>query len=330
MVKCELCRGEFDVITWKHLKKHHISVNEYKTQFPTSLLMSPEALERKRTSAGIANSSRKGIKRSDTVVNKIKQTKALNPISAWNKGIAKTEAQKQQISAVKKQQYASGEIQHWNTGQITSDETKLKISTTSLAQHRQQSTNSKQKREKTIAEKTKAGWRRTVPNSSMTDSHRQAWLAGGAHSNQTRTQLSIDRCNNICTANNINIVEVSKNSYQFTLSCTTCNTQYTRTRNAFVVSKINQLAYRCPSCFPREIIISKAEQEVATYIQSLVSSPIQTNDRTILNGKEIDCYVPALRVGFEYNGLYWHSESAEKIENIMHGRHKQQKPTVFD
>ncbi len=31
-------------------------------------------------------------------------------------------------------------------------------------------------------------------------------------------------------------------------------------------------------------------------------------DRTILNGKEIDIYIPDNKIGFEFNGVYWHSE----------------------
>jgi len=30
---------------------------------------------------------------------------------------------------------------------------------------------------------------------------------------------------------------------------------------------------------------------------------VKKHDRTTLNGLEIDCYVPALKLGFEYNGL---------------------------
>ena len=33
-----------------------------------------------------------------------------------------------------------------------------------------------------------------------------------------------------------------------------------------------------------------------------------TNDRTILNGKEIDLYYPDLKLGIEFNGNYWHSD----------------------
>ena len=36
------------------------------------------------------------------------------------------------------------------------------------------------------------------------------------------------------------------------------------------------------------------------------------HDRNILNGKEIDIFIPKLKIGVEYNGLYWHSEANSK------------------
>lgn len=32
------------------------------------------------------------------------------------------------------------------------------------------------------------------------------------------------------------------------------------------------------------------------------------NDRTILEGKEIDILLPDLNIGFEYDGIYWHKD----------------------
>lgn len=53
--------------------------------------------------------------------------------------------------------------------------------------------------------------------------------------------------------------------------------------------------------------VSKREQEVADFIRSLDVDFIE-NDRKVLNGKEIDIYVPRTKIGIEFNGLYWHSE----------------------
>lgn len=53
---------------------------------------------------------------------------------------------------------------------------------------------------------------------------------------------------------------------------------------------------------------SLAEQELSAYIENELGIKVESNNRSILNGKEIDIYVPTLNVGVEYHGLYWHSE----------------------
>ena len=55
---------------------------------------------------------------------------------------------------------------------------------------------------------------------------------------------------------------------------------------------------------------SKGEKEVAEYIKTLISPElVEENNRTILNGKEIDIYIPSQQLAIEYDGLYYHSES---------------------
>jgi len=52
---------------------------------------------------------------------------------------------------------------------------------------------------------------------------------------------------------------------------------------------------------------SKGEIVLYEFIQSLTDKEITQNSR-ILDLKEIDVYIEDLAIGFEYNGLYWHSE----------------------
>ncbi len=49
------------------------------------------------------------------------------------------------------------------------------------------------------------------------------------------------------------------------------------------------------------------EQELRTFIESLGFATIK--DKQILDGKEIDIYLPEKKIGFEFNGLFWHSEA---------------------
>lgn len=61
----------------------------------------------------------------------------------------------------------------------------------------------------------------------------------------------------------------------------------------------------CEKC--RKTFVSKPEIELRDFVESLGFSTI-VNSRKILNGKEIDIFVPSKNVGIEFNGVYYHSE----------------------
>jgi hypothetical protein len=54
---------------------------------------------------------------------------------------------------------------------------------------------------------------------------------------------------------------------------------------------------------------SMEEQELLSFIKNNYNKKIIVNDRSLLNGKEIDIYLPDDNIAFEYNGLYWHSNN---------------------
>lgn len=58
--------------------------------------------------------------------------------------------------------------------------------------------------------------------------------------------------------------------------------------------------------------ITQVHREIAEFIGSIYTGPITNNDRSIISPKEIDIYLPLLRIGFEINGVYWHSEEKGK------------------
>jgi hypothetical protein len=71
---------------------------------------------------------------------------------------------------------------------------------------------------------------------------------------------------------------------------------------------------RCPSCFRGR---SWFENEVYDYIKTLLSTDIiEKNCRNILNGKELDIFIPSKKIAIECDGLFWHSE-------IFGGKEKQ-------
>ena len=62
----------------------------------------------------------------------------------------------------------------------------------------------------------------------------------------------------------------------------------------------------CQKC---AMLFSNYEIELGDYIASIIGEKnIVRNDRTILNGIELDIYIPSKKIAFEFDGLYWHSE----------------------
>ena len=65
---------------------------------------------------------------------------------------------------------------------------------------------------------------------------------------------------------------------------------------------------KCLLCNPINSQTSDRENKLLEFIKENYNGEILENDRKILNGKELDIYLPDLNLAFEFNGLYWHSE----------------------
>ena len=52
---------------------------------------------------------------------------------------------------------------------------------------------------------------------------------------------------------------------------------------------------------------SEDERNLARWLQSDLGCKVVTRDRQLLEGKEVDIYLPDYKIGIEYNGNYWHS-----------------------
>jgi len=61
----------------------------------------------------------------------------------------------------------------------------------------------------------------------------------------------------------------------------------------------------CTVCNPISDSTSIKEGELYEYINSIYNGEVV---RSYRDGLEIDIYLPELKIGFEFNGLYWHSE----------------------
>ena len=70
-------------------------------------------------------------------------------------------------------------------------------------------------------------------------------------------------------------------------------------------SRLRSKSNLCTVCYPIQNSVSIKELELLNFIKSIYSGEVIGTYR---NGKEIDIYLPELKLGFEFNGLYWHSE----------------------
>lgn len=82
----------------------------------------------------------------------------------------------------------------------------------------------------------------------------------------------------------------------------------------FKTKQLNVQRVHCPVCIKSAYSI--AEKDVLSWIKSIYTGTVIENDRTILNPKELDIYIPDKKVAIEYNGSYWHC--TEKVPKNYH------------
>ena len=94
------------------------------------------------------------------------------------------------------------------------------------------------------------------------------------------------------------------------INCDACEKKQFELPSPIFRRRKNQGIELCPILNP--ILVSDGtsdiENDIYLYIKSIYSGKIIQNDRSILNGKEIDIYLPEMNFAIEFNGLYWHSE----------------------
>ena len=81
--------------------------------------------------------------------------------------------------------------------------------------------------------------------------------------------------------------------------------------NVFILKSCKLKRYSaplCSSCVNKQVT-SSYEQEIADYISTFYRGGCIRNDRSILNGKELDLYYPEKKIAIEFNGDYWHNEN---------------------
>ncbi len=116
-------------------------------------------------------------------------------------------------------------------------------------------------------------------------------------------RILLDRNNK--EVNNEELSLISFNKSEYTILCKGCNKVFNIQRQLYRNRK-NLNKKVCLICNPITNGSSSLEFELSNFIKSIYSGDIINNYR--YENKEIDIFLPDLNVGFEFNGLYWHSE----------------------
>lgn len=108
MIKCMVCNKLFKTISYSHLKRHNMTFDEYKTQYPDAPMVDDEVSRKLSDNASRLNK--------EGVVGFKKEHKINSGKTPWNKGLNKDVDER-----IKTQSYKM-------RGRVVSDKTKTKIS----------------------------------------------------------------------------------------------------------------------------------------------------------------------------------------------------------
>jgi len=103
------------------------------------------------------------------------------------------------------------------------------------------------------------------------------------------------------------LIDVDYDNYEYICKCK-CENHIFKIPKTIFYNRISTNATLCTICNPIDVHISDKENKLLKFIKNNYIGEILTSDRKILNGKELDIYLPELKLAFEFNGLYWHNE----------------------
>ena len=129
-----------------------------------------------------------------------------------------------------------------------------------------------------------------------------------------KKKFSLDEVKKQVVEINSNI-EIIATDYKNTQSpllckCKICEHEWNACHNNLVFNQTG-----CPKCARKQ---TKGEKKVQELLESLGIEFVM-NDRSVLsNNKELDFYIPSLKVAIEINGEFWHSSAQERIYKNYH------------
>jgi len=96
--------------------------------------------------------------------------------------------------------------------------------------------------------------------------------------------------------------DITVDKYKLLYGDNIISTKLNNIFNQNLINSNNNITYR-----------SKSEIEICSFLDTL-GIKYETNTKKILNGTELDIFLPDFNIGIEFNGLYWHSEKQGKTK----------------
>lgn len=126
---------------------------------------------------------------------------------------------------------------------------------------------------------------------------------------------------------NLEFISFQKNiTTTLKFKCKECNSEFDILTYQFYYRSEKNISI-CTNCFPISNSTSILQSSIYEFIKSNYKGTIIENDKISIHPSEIDIYLPELNIGFEINGVYWHSE---KFKDPNYHLIKQNKSSVVN
>lgn len=103
---------------------------------------------------------------------------------------------------------------------------------------------------------------------------------------------------------------------KYTFKCKKCNFVF---QDEFCIDQYGNSYPICPVCGPKSAVNggrSKQETELFLHIKDFYSGPVLENNRKVLaKNRELDIYLPELKLAIEFNGTFWHGYTKYNYED---------------
>lgn len=129
-----------------------------------------------------------------------------------------------------------------------------------------------------------------------------------------------------------NLTLLNKDTHKITIKCNKCNTDFTFSISHFytLLKQYNNDNF-CPCCSHTNLNgKSIKEKELLNYIKTIYNKQIEENTRTIISPKELDIYIPELKLGIEFDGIYFHADSRFYKETDIIERRKMTAKEIWE